>query len=366
MRGSFANNKIAGLCLPASAVTSVAQIAAHQGRQELYAHQFPQALQALREVAVVQSVESSNRIEGVTAPPERLDKLMKEKTTPMDRSEQEIAGYRDALGFVHANAGHIWPLTNGVVLQLNRSMNSFMPSPGGAWKSTDNDIVEWTPDGQRRVRFTPVRAHLVDTAMEELHSQVATAWDAGEVAKVIVAASYTLDFLCIHPFIDGNGRMSRLLSLVLLYQAGMNVGRYISIERIVEDSRESYYEALGKSSAGWHEGEHDLLPWLEYFLGVLLAAYREFEDRVAAVQTPKGAKRDLVIDSIRHLPTRFTHADIVRASPGVSRPTIDRALRELKETGEIRLLRSGRDAQWERIPRDGLIASQSRDVSIFK
>ncbi|MDA3937292.1 MAG: Fic family protein [Actinomycetota bacterium] len=273
---------------------------------------------------------------------------MKEKTTPVDRSEQEIVGYRDALAFVHVNAGEIWPMTNGVVLQVNRSMNSFMPNPGGAWKTTDNDIVEWAPDGERRVRFRPVQAHLVDVAMEELHTQFATAWNAEEVAKTVLAAGYVLDFLCIHPFLDGNGRMSRLLTLVFLYQAGIDVGRYVSIERVVEDSRESYYEALGKSSQGWHEGNHDLLPWLDYFLGVLLAAYREFEDRVGSVQSPKGAKRDLVIDSIRRLPVKFTHADVVQACPGVSRPTVDRALRGLREAGEIRLLKSGRDAQWER------------------
>jgi len=348
MRGSFADGKMERLCLPPLTVNSIAAIAAHTGRQELFAQQSPQALKVLREVAVVQSVESSNRIEGVTASPERLEDLMKEKTTPVDRSEQEIAGYRDALEFVHGNAGEIWPMTNGVVLQLNRSMNTFMPTPGGAWKSTDNDIVEWTPEGQRRVRFSPVRAHMVDLAMEELHGQFAAAWDTGEVAKVVLTAGYVLDFLCVHPFVDGNGRMSRLLTLVFLYQAGIDVGRYISIERIVEDSRESYYDALGRSSRGWHEGDHDLLPWLDYFLGVLLAAYREFEDRVGAVQSPKGAKRDLVVDSIRHLPIRFTHADIARACPGVSRPTIDRALRDLKAAGELRLLKSGRDAQWER------------------
>jgi len=348
MRGSFGDAKLEKLLLPAGTVNSIAEVASHAGRQELFTHQSPQALEILREVAVVQSVESSNRIEGVTASPARLEALVRERTTPVNRSEQEIAGYRAALAFVHSNAGEIWPVTNGVVLQLNRSMSSFMPNPGGVWKSTDNDIVEWTPDGEQRVRFKPVQAHLVDVAMGDLHAQFASAWDAGEVANVVLTAAYVLDFLCIHPFIDGNGRMSRLLTLVCLYQAGIDVGRYISVERIVEESRESYYEALGASSQGWHEGDHDLRPWLDYFLGILLAAYREFEDRVGAVQSPKGAKRDLVMDSIRHLPVRFTHADIVRAAPGVSRPTIDRALRELKQSGEIRLLKSGRDAQWER------------------
>ena len=350
MRGSFAPGYLDGLALPPGAVRSISELGVHRGRQELFGVQFPQALEVLREVAVIQSVESSNRIEGVIAAPERLAALVAQKTTPSDRSEQEIAGYRDALSFVHANAGHIWPLTNGVVLQLNQSMNSFMANPGGVWKPTDNDIVEWTPEGEKRIRFKPVRSHLVDDAMNDLHVGLRELWASGRIDPLVLSAAYTLDFLCVHPFIDGNGRMSRLLALVLTYQAGLEVGRYISLERIVEDSRESYYEALAKSSKGWHEARHDLLPWLEYFLGVLLVAYREFEARVGAVQSPKGAKRELVVDCIRHLPIQFRFADITRACPGVSRPTIDRALRQLRQAGEIRLLNGGRDAMWERTP----------------
>lgn len=348
MRGSFQSERIDRLALPPALVRSISEISAHRGRQQLFVVQSPQALEVLREVAVVQSVESSNRIEGVTAPPDRIAGLMAEMTEPRDRSEQEIAGYRDALAFVHANAGRIWPLTNGVVLQVNRSMNSFMPDPGGHWKRTDNDIVEWTPAGERHVRFKPVRSHLVEDAMRDLHSGLHDAWETGGIEPVVLAAAYTLDFLCVHPFTDGNGRMSRLLTLALLYQAGIGVGRYISIERVVEQSRESYYEALAKSSAGWHEGKHDLLPWLEYFLGVLLVAYREFETRVGSVNSPKGAKRDLVMDCVRHLPVQFNHADIARGCPGASRPTIDRALRDMREAGEIRLIKPGRDAMWER------------------
>lgn len=350
MRGSFAPGRVDTLTLPPALVRTISEIGSHRGRQDLFAQQSPQALEVLREAAVIQSVESSNRIEGITATPDRLVDLVAENTVPRDRSEQEIAGYREALAFVHANAGHVWPLTNGVVLQLNRSMNSFMPDPGGHWKRTDNDIVEWTPSGEIRLRFSPVRSHLVEGAMRDLHAGLHDLWERGTVDPVVLAAAYTLDFLCIHPFTDGNGRMSRLLTLLLLYQSGIEVGRYISVERIVEQSRESYYEALALSSAGWHEGAHDLQPWLEYFLGVLIVAYREFEARVGSVGSQRGAKRDLVIDCIRHLPTRFSHADIVRGCPGVSRPTVDRALRDLRESGEIRLLRQGRDAVWERIP----------------
>lgn len=350
MHGSFGTGYLDRLALPPGAVRSISELGVHRGRQELFSVQFPQALEVLREVALVQSVESSNRIEGVTAAPERLAALVALKTTPFDRSEQEIAGYRDALSFVHANASHIWPVTNGVVLQLNRSMNSFMPNPGGAWKTTDNDIVEWTPEGEQRVRFKPVAAHLVEDVMRDTHAGLRDLWETGGIDELVLSAAYVLDFLCVHPFLDGNGRMSRLLTLMLLYRAGFDVGRYVSIERIVEDSRESYYEALAKSSLGWHEAQHDLLPWLEYFLGVLIVAHREFEDRVGAVRSQKGAKRDLVMDCVRHLPMQFQFADLSRACPGVSRPTIDRALRQLRESGEIRLLKSGRDALWQRTP----------------
>jgi len=349
MRGSFADGYLTRLSLPPSTVRSISELGAHRGRQELFTAQFPQALEFLRQVAVVQSVESSNRIEGVTASPVRLAELMAEKTTPLDRPEQEIAGYRDALAFAHANARRIWPINNGVVLQLNRSMNSFMPNPGGVWKSTDNDIVEWTPEGQKHVRFRPVPAHLVDHSMRDLHDALRKSWEIGTVDPLVLTAAYILDFLCVHPFTDGNGRMSRLLTVVLLYHAGVDVGRYVSIERIVEDSRMTYYEALEKSSKHWHESQHDLQPWLDYFLGVLLVAYREFEARVGAVRSPKGAKREMVVECIRHLPMRFRHADILAGCPGVSRPTIDRALKQLKDAGEIELLKPGRDAQWARV-----------------
>jgi Fic family protein len=330
-------------------VRSISELGAFRGRQGLFAEQAPQALEALREVALVQSVESSNRIEGVTAEPERLEALVAQKTMPADRSEQEIAGYREALSLIHSGGSHIWPVTNGVVLQINRAMNSFMPDPGGVWKVTDNDIVEWTPEGERRVRFKPVPAHLVEDAMRELNSGLGQEWERGLIDPLVLSSAYVLDFLCVHPFIDGNGRMSRLLTLVLLYRGGIDVGRYISIERVVEDSRETYYEALAKSSQGWHEGRHDLVPWLDYYCGVLLSAYRELESRVDAVKTPKGAKRDLVMDSVRRLPARFRFADVEREWPGVSRQTIERALGQMREAGEIRLLGRGRDATWERV-----------------
>ena len=172
----------------------------------------------------------------------------------------------------------------------------------------------------------------------------------GQVDSLIAVPAFILDFLCIHPFSDGNGRLSRILNLMLLYQAGYDVGRYISLEKVIEDSKETYYEALESSSEGWHEGRHDLLPWLQYSHGVLIAAYLEFEQRVERVGTGRGAKREMVIDCVRHLPKTFRYADVERACPGVSRPTIVRVLGELRDNGEIRCTKGGRDATWERTP----------------
>jgi Fic family protein len=298
----------------------------------------------------VQSIESSNRIEGVTAASGRVAELAADKTTPRDRSEQEIAGYRDVLSTVHANPLGM-DVSTGLILQLHRDLYQFSPAPGGAWKSTPNDIVDVLADGTHRLRFSPVAPHLVDAAMSDLVTGYLTVAAGGQVDSLIAVPAFVLDFLCIHPFSDGNGRMSRILSLMLLYQAGYDVGRYISLEKVIEDSKETYYEALEASSEGWHEGRHDLVPWLQYSHGVLIAAYLEFEQRVGQMGTGRGAKREMVIDCIRHLPATFRYADVERACPGVSRPTIVRVLGEMRGSGEIRCTKSGRDAMWEKTTR---------------
>ncbi|MHB9004861.1 MAG: Fic family protein, partial [Coriobacteriia bacterium] len=220
--------------------------------------------------------------------------------------------------------------------------------PGGAWKNAANDIVDFLSDGTHRLRFSPVAPHLVDTAMNELATGYHSVASGGQVDSLIAVPAFVLDFLCIHPFSDGNGRVSRILNLMLLYQAGYDVGRYISLEKVIEDSKETYYEALEASSDGWHEGRHDLVPWLQYSHGVLIAAYLEFEQRVGQMGTGRGAKREMVIDCIRHLSATFRYADVERACPGVSRPTIVRVLGELRDNGEIRCTKGGRDATWER------------------
>jgi Fic family protein len=330
-----------------STVRSVGLLGEYKGKQQLFEKQSPQLLSALREVARVQSIESSNRIEGVTAASGRVAELAAQRTTPRDRSEQEIAGYRDVLSTVHANALGM-DVSTGLVLQLHRDLYQFSPTTGGVWKSTANDIVDVLSDGTHRLRFSPLAPRLVDAAMNDLVTGYHSVMSGGHVDPLIAVPAFVLDFLCIHPFSDGIGRLSRILNLMLLYQVGYDVGRYISLEKVIEDSKETYYEALEASSEGWHEGRHNLVPWLQYSHGVLLAAYLEFEQRVGQMGTGRGAKREMVIDRIRHLPATFRYADIERACPGVSRPTIVRVLGELRDNGEIRCTKGGRDATWER------------------
>ena len=345
---SFAPGLIERQPIPQRLLQTIRLLGEFKGKQTLFNEQSPQLLEALRQTAIIQSTESSNRIEGIVAPLGRIKQLVAHKTTPRNRSEQEIAGYRDALNTIHANHAAM-PFTTGVVLQLHRDLYQFTPTPGGRWKSVDNQITETDARGHRVVRFTPVPAYQTPAAMERLHERFAAEWERGEIEPLLLIPAYVLDFLCIHPFLDGNGRMARLLTLLLLYKAGYEVGRYISIEQVVERTRESYYETLYLSSQGWHQAEHSLLPWTEYLLGVaVLSAYREFERRVGMLTTTRGAKRQLVLDAVERLPQRFTYADVERISPGVSRPMIARVLGQLRDQGKIRLTKRGADASWEK------------------
>lgn len=328
---------------------SVATVHDFRGREELFRQQSPEVLETLRRSAVVSSVEASNRIEGIVAAPERIRRLVGKSTEPRTRSEQEIAGYRDVLDTIHASWNEI-PATPGTVLQLHRDLFRFTPQPAGRWKTVDNQIVERDADGTVRLRFQPTPAWQTPEAMESLHRLLDEALARGEYEPLLVIAAYVLDFLCIHPFLDGNGRMARLLTLLLLYKAGFGVGRFVSLEQIVDDSRVSYYEALAASSTGWNDGTHSLLPWWQYFLGILLDAYRTFERRVGETRAPRGAKGERVRQAVDRLPARFRFADLVEAAPGVSQATIRRVLVELRREGVVECLGTGRGAEWEKRP----------------
>ena len=348
--GSFSPGFLEAQVVSPGLVQTIRLLGEYKGKEGLYLQQTPQVLEALRVSAEIQSTESSSRLEGVTAAPSRIRDLVAERVSPQNRSEQEIAGYRDALATIHVNH-EFMPLSTGLVRQLHRDLFQFTVAGGGNWKMTDNQITERQSDGSVVVRFQPVPAWRTQEAMEQLHERFGERWDARDIEPLLVIAAFVLDFLCIHPFLDGNGRLSRLLTLLLLYRSGFCVGRYISLEYVVEQTREGYYEALQQSSQGWHEGNHSLLPWWEYLLGVVLhKAYQDFESRVGAVTSQRGAKREMIRDTIERLPPTFRVRDIEQAVPGVSRVTVNRAVANLKGEGRIRLVRGGRDALWEKLP----------------
>lgn len=331
-----------------SFVMAMRAVGEFRGRQMLYAEQYPEVLETLRHAAMIQSTESSNRIEGITVPPDRIMPLVDKKTKPRDRSEQEVAGYRDVLASIHAGSSSM-RLSTTLIKDWHKAMYHYTDKKGGWWKQQDNAITEIRPDGRQVVRFRPASALATPKFMQQLIKLFEQSLAESQADPLLLVASFILDFECIHPFMDGNGRIGRLLTLLLLYHSGYEVGRYISLERIIEESKETYYDALLKSSRGWHEAKHDLRPWWEYFLGMLTAAYNEFESRIGAITSAKGAKREMVENVIFHLPQTFRFGDLQRACPGVSYPTLKRALADLKRKKKLRCLGKGRDAKWQRI-----------------
>jgi len=327
---------------------AVRSVGEFRGRQALYRDQFPEVLETLRRVAIVQSTESSNRIEGVTVAPDRLEAIVAKKSRPKDRSEQEVAGYRDVLSEIHTNAAKL-KLSTSLILRWHKDMYRYTSEEAGIWKKEDNAVVQILPDGQRVIRFRPLAAAATPNAVERLCELCHESLQQRKAEPLLSIASFVFDFECVHPFKDGNGRLGRLLTLFLLYQAGYEVGRFISLERVIEESKETYYEALYDSSQRWHEGEHDLRPWWNYFLGMLTAAYNEFESRVGVITTARGAKREMVVAAIERLPEEFSFSDLQRVCPGISFATLKRALQDLKRKRRIVPLGKGRDARWRRI-----------------
>jgi Fic family protein len=331
--------------LQASALKKIGE---YQGKQALFARQTPEILESLRRTARIESTESSNRIEGVTAPRARVEALVRDEAKPQDRSEQEIAGYRDAIEMIHESNEYV-ALSIHTIAQLHEMIYRYLPEKGGEWKQVDNRIVETDPDGNiSRVRFEPVTAAETPEAMETLVHNYEHAIGEHELEPLIVTPLAILDFTCVHPFRDGNGRMSRLLTLLLLYHFDYQVGRYISLERIIEESKDSYYEALRKSSQGWHEGEHDPYPWINYFWGILIRAYDEFEERVGEVRSSKISKTEQIRMAVDRRVGLFAISDLEREMPHISRDMIKLVLRDLKEEGAISVQGKGRGAKWVR------------------
>lgn len=281
---SFRNGYLQKQTWPNHILQLISRIQEHKGKQALYQRQRPEILDGLQQMAIIQSVESSNRLEGIVVSEKRIHLLVKEKAEPKDRSESEVVGYRDVLDMIHETAPFM-RLGPELILQMNKELMKYVTEAGGKWKSVDNYIKETLPSGEERVRLVPVAAWQTPDAMQELVTHYKEEIDRGYVHDLILIAAFVLDFLIIHPFSDGNGRMARLLTLLLLYQSGYEVGRYMSLEKIVEDSKEHYYDTLYHSSLHWHEGTHDIQPWLEYFLSVILRTYQRLEERIGSLET---------------------------------------------------------------------------------
>lgn len=323
-------------------VTMLSQIHEFKGEQNLFIEAQSDTLTQLVEIAKIQSTEASNKIEGIFTSDERLKKLVTNKTTPRSRNEQEIAGYRDVLSTIHDSYEFI-PVRPSIILQLHRDLYKFSgKSIGGTYKNADNIIAEEDAEGNRFVRFQPVPAWETPGAIESLCDAFDDAIARNEADPLLIIPMFILDFLCIHPFNDGNGRMSRLLTLLLLYRAGYIVGKYVSIEKAIEESKETYYEALQSSSQDWHEEENDYSRFVRYMLGVILSAYRDFSARVKVLATSGMSKPERIREIIKDTLGKITKTEIMQKCPDISQVTIQRTLNDLVKNGEIVKISGGR------------------------
>jgi len=318
----------------------------YKGQQNLFIEAKADVLSHLLEIAKIQSTEASNRIEGIYTSDERIQALVKEKSEPRNRNENEIAGYRDVLATIHENYDYIPPKAN-VILQLHRDLYQYSGMGiGGRFKNTDNVIEEELEDGTKCVRFRPATAFETPDMIEELCNQFMREVDRGEVDPLLLIPMYVLDFLCIHPFNDGNGRMSRLLTLLLLYRSGYIVGKYISIEMLIEKTKDTYYDALKASSTGWHDGTNDYMPFVSYTLGVIKSAYKTFSERVEHSTTKGISKPERVRQFIENKLGKVTKKDVMDACPDISATTIEKALGDLVKNGIIIKVGNGRSTSY--------------------
>lgn len=330
-------------------VQMVAGIHEHKGKQELFLEANIDELKTLLEVALIQSTGASNRIEGIYTSDKRLEELVSQKAEPRNRSEQEIAGYREVLATVHESYEYINPRPN-IILQLHRDLYSYSQAgAGGEYKNSDNVIAETDAEGHQKARFIPVSAFQTAEAMDELCARFLEAWEADKIDKLILIPMFILDFLCIHPFNDGNGRMSRLLTLLLFYKAGYIVGKYVSVEMLIEKTKETYYEALQASSTGWHESENTYEPFVKYYLGIILKAYNEFESRVEHLKHRTLSKPERIKAIIDNKVGKITKKEIMDQCPDISKITIERTLADLVKSEYIAKVGAGRTTGYVRL-----------------
>jgi Fic family protein len=327
-------------------VAMLTSIHEHKGKQELYIEAHADALTTLIEIAKVQSTGASNRIEGIQTTDKRLEELVKGKSAPRNRTEQEIAGYRDVLAIIHESYDYIHPRPN-IILQLHKQLFSFAQSSiGGSYKNADNYIKETDAQGNESTRFKPIPAYLAANAMENLCAEFIKCMEKNEHDALLLISIFILDFLCIHPFNDGNGRMSRLLTLLLLYRAGFVVGKYISLEKLIEDSKDTYYEALRDSSADWHDNKSDYSSFVRYYLGIVQKAYNEFEERVSYLQHRGLSKPERVRAVIDRKIGKVSKREIMESCPDISKVTVERTLAALVNEGYIVKIGGGRSAAY--------------------
>ena len=326
----------------------VASIYKYQGKQELYLKQKPEELNKLIEIAKIQSTEASNEIEGIVTTSVRLKQLVEEKTSPRNRNEQEIAGYRDVLNIIHDSFDAI-PISKNYILQMHKIMFSHMNnSMAGQTKNVQNYISATYPDGHTEVLFTPLSPFETPEALDKICNEYNKVIGNLELEPLIAIPIFIHDFLCIHPFNDGNGRMSRLLTTLLLYRSGFYVGKYISLEALIAKNKSAYYDTLGQAGIHWNEENENVLPFLKYILGTILAAYKEFEDRFSIIEEKLPAV-ELVRKAILHKLGRFTKQDIIELCPSLSLSSIEGALRKLIVEGEIKREGVGRATKYIRL-----------------
>lgn len=330
-------------------VQMVGSIHEHKGKQELFLEANIDELKTLLEVTLIQSTGASNRIEGIFTSDKRLEELVSQKAEPRNRSEQEIAGYREVLATIHESYEYITPKPN-IILQLHRDLYSYSQGNiGDTYKNSDNVIAETDAEEHQKARFIPVPAFQTAEAIDELCAHFLEAWEANLIDKLILIPMFILDFLCIHPFNNGNGRMSRLLTLLLFYKAGYIVGKYVSMEMLIEKTKETYYEALQASSFGWHEGENSYKPFVKYYLGIMLKAYNEFENRVEHLKYHNLSKPDRIKAVIDNKVGKITKKEIMELCPDISKVTVERTLTDLVKSGYIAKVGAGPSTGYVRI-----------------
>lgn len=335
-----------GQTVPRSTSWYLADLGEARGKQMLFTKQSPQKLAMLRQHALVESAVSSNRIEGVEVEPDRVEKLFSGKVRLRDRNEEEVKGYLEALKVIHGRRAAL-PVSLNTILRLHR-MARADSWDAGKWKVKNSDIIETSADGRVRLRFRTVGPAKTGAFMKELIADWKTCLRDRWAHPLIAIAATNLDFLCIHPFRDGNGRVSRLLLLLQCYHLGFEAGRYISLERLIEENKERYYETLEESSRRWHEGKHDPWPYINYVLFILKSAYKEFEKRVGQLESPKGEKAEMVLEAIRRQQGNFRLLDIEHECPGVGREWIRSLLSSLRNTGAVTCRGKGPAARWRK------------------